>query len=712
MNSINSDLIRGHIDTIILKALQAGDRYGYDIIKEIEQKSEGQYIIKQPTLYSCLKRLEVQGFVKSYWGSKSIGGRKKYFTLTDMGRELFVKNKNDWDYSRDIINKLISDDDYTAVDFEEENLPTEHVEINEEEITVGQTTDEQTDAQIADEVDEVAIEEIGVIDDAISSSGFETPESEELLLECIDNTQSDQQIIEEASEDVVDATTDAVDEQLQLNEVEGQNIDDVSCESSGLNELVEETPMCDTDSTSEADNEAQSAEVLAENPQEPCVEENVAVEADDAVCDNEINVCDDVAEPALEAITEATDNIVSDEEATLLSDSEEGAGEQTQTEENPIDEVPLPLSAAEQNHNVDENVNQDEDCSDIVSSYYNEQGQDSYIGNANNAKYEEIQSSSVFDSSNYFADIVEEDYEEEEIASALATETVDVPDPQIEQTETHINPPQYGSSQRILRETPQEQDNSTVFYSYKRPAFSAGIDETSSIIDKEYRGVISALISDNIVATKPITDYVIREYKPTPKPTHFATEQAEKNNDKQTVSNEIAAETGDNINMRAHNHVAIKLFNNKHFYYANQLRLMQSGIMFGIMLLEIILCFYFIEVLHNKFAITSFNLGMYISAVIFAAAFPIVSFALARTNYYYRKRINYNARSNMLFSIAATVLLMLIIFFINVYAGILIGDINNYLSSLILPMLLSTNVIVHVVLFHYLYKSGKYNIER
>ncbi|MCL2256370.1 MAG: PadR family transcriptional regulator, partial [Firmicutes bacterium] len=70
LNTINSDLIRGNINTIILKALFEGDRYGYDIIKEIEQKSSGQYKLKQPTLYSCLKRLEVQGFVRSYWGAK------------------------------------------------------------------------------------------------------------------------------------------------------------------------------------------------------------------------------------------------------------------------------------------------------------------------------------------------------------------------------------------------------------------------------------------------------------------------------------------------------------------------------------------------------------------------------------------------------------------------------------------------------------------
>ena len=53
INSINSDLIRGHIDTIILKALQAGDRYGYDIIKEIEHKSDGQYVINADECISC-----------------------------------------------------------------------------------------------------------------------------------------------------------------------------------------------------------------------------------------------------------------------------------------------------------------------------------------------------------------------------------------------------------------------------------------------------------------------------------------------------------------------------------------------------------------------------------------------------------------------------------------------------------------------------------
>ena len=74
---INSDLIRGHISTIILRSLYDGDKYGYEIINEIEKKSGGMYTLKQPTLYSALKRLEANNYVSSYFGGNSNGGRRR-----------------------------------------------------------------------------------------------------------------------------------------------------------------------------------------------------------------------------------------------------------------------------------------------------------------------------------------------------------------------------------------------------------------------------------------------------------------------------------------------------------------------------------------------------------------------------------------------------------------------------------------------------------
>ena len=89
---ISADLIRGHINTIILRSLYDGDKYGYDIINEIEKKSGGLYSLKQPTLYSALKRLESLRYVDSYYGDSSYGGRRKYFSLTDEGRRVTEKN--------------------------------------------------------------------------------------------------------------------------------------------------------------------------------------------------------------------------------------------------------------------------------------------------------------------------------------------------------------------------------------------------------------------------------------------------------------------------------------------------------------------------------------------------------------------------------------------------------------------------------------------
>lgn len=110
--SVSSDLIRGHINTIILRALYDGDKYGYEIISEIERKSHGQYTLKQPSLYSALKRLEKDGFITSYWGGSVSGGRRKYFSLTDAGKDVSETNQSEWEYSRTVIDSLISDKDF------------------------------------------------------------------------------------------------------------------------------------------------------------------------------------------------------------------------------------------------------------------------------------------------------------------------------------------------------------------------------------------------------------------------------------------------------------------------------------------------------------------------------------------------------------------------------------------------------------------------
>ena len=122
ISSVNSDLIRGNVTTIILGSLWSQDRYGYDILKEIETRSEGQYKLKQPTLYNQLKRLEKQGLISSYDGDPDDtgGGRRRYYALTAEGRNFLVRERTEYEYSRTILDKLVSD---RTFDFEADTAP-------------------------------------------------------------------------------------------------------------------------------------------------------------------------------------------------------------------------------------------------------------------------------------------------------------------------------------------------------------------------------------------------------------------------------------------------------------------------------------------------------------------------------------------------------------------------------------------------------------
>lgn len=172
-SAISADLIRGHINTIILRTLYERDKYGYEIIEEIEKKSHGQYSLKQPTLYSALKRLESQGYINAYWKTDevSLGGRRKYYTLTENGREITEKNQAEWEYSRTVIDNLISDRSFdfsqpapTAVDFKILKKSTSRVPVVKDE-----DDDEDAEDKTEDKV-EAKLPEIEIRPEAVTLS--------------------------------------------------------------------------------------------------------------------------------------------------------------------------------------------------------------------------------------------------------------------------------------------------------------------------------------------------------------------------------------------------------------------------------------------------------------------------------------------------------------------------------------------------------------
>ena len=165
-NNVNTDLIRDHVDSFIMRFLSQGDSYGYDVHKAISNATEGVYEIKQPTLYSCLKRLEKQGYITSYDGETSNGAQRKYYSLTDKGREFLDKDIEQWEFSRTLLNRLLSDKEFDLTNAPKpfdpselrprtkrgagiSNLPEENAD-NSEEISSVQSLPEAGDPESLD----------------------------------------------------------------------------------------------------------------------------------------------------------------------------------------------------------------------------------------------------------------------------------------------------------------------------------------------------------------------------------------------------------------------------------------------------------------------------------------------------------------------------------------------------------------------------------
>ena len=107
---ISSDLLRGHTDTIVLSILRQGEKYGFEIYKTILERTNEEYELKETTLYSSYKRLEKEGCITAYWGDETQGGRRKYYRITDKGRQLYTKNRRDWAFADRILNILLEEE--------------------------------------------------------------------------------------------------------------------------------------------------------------------------------------------------------------------------------------------------------------------------------------------------------------------------------------------------------------------------------------------------------------------------------------------------------------------------------------------------------------------------------------------------------------------------------------------------------------------------
>jgi PadR family transcriptional regulator, regulatory protein PadR len=92
---VPADLIRGHLDGLLLAVLAASPGHGYELSRRLTERSGGTLGVPEGSLYPALHRLERSGLVESSW-DRADGRRRRIYQLTPAGRRAAEASRQAW----------------------------------------------------------------------------------------------------------------------------------------------------------------------------------------------------------------------------------------------------------------------------------------------------------------------------------------------------------------------------------------------------------------------------------------------------------------------------------------------------------------------------------------------------------------------------------------------------------------------------------------
>jgi len=104
---VDKSLISGSTKMLVLSLIETGDKYGYEMIQELDTKSYGTFILKEGTLYPILHSLERDELIKSYSHKMETGRVRKYYKITKKGRGYLFTKKKEWAEFTSKVNLVI-----------------------------------------------------------------------------------------------------------------------------------------------------------------------------------------------------------------------------------------------------------------------------------------------------------------------------------------------------------------------------------------------------------------------------------------------------------------------------------------------------------------------------------------------------------------------------------------------------------------------------
>jgi transcriptional regulator len=93
---MEGEMLKGHLDMIVLAALSAGPAHGYAVIEEITRRSGDAFNLPEGTVYPVLHRLEAAGLLSSRWQTAESGRRRRVYALTKRGSRALADQRALW----------------------------------------------------------------------------------------------------------------------------------------------------------------------------------------------------------------------------------------------------------------------------------------------------------------------------------------------------------------------------------------------------------------------------------------------------------------------------------------------------------------------------------------------------------------------------------------------------------------------------------------
>ena len=90
------ELLKGNTDSLLLCLINSQPTYGYQIVKELEKRSNGYFQFKEGTLYPALHRLEKSKLIKGKWQMLPNGQQRRYYHITERGQQVLAKKLDAW----------------------------------------------------------------------------------------------------------------------------------------------------------------------------------------------------------------------------------------------------------------------------------------------------------------------------------------------------------------------------------------------------------------------------------------------------------------------------------------------------------------------------------------------------------------------------------------------------------------------------------------